>query len=168
MIIVLRLGHRRSRDQRLSTHVGLTARALGADEIVYSGESDKSLLKSVRSVAEQWGGGFSAAYTSDWKRFLKEKKEDGFRIVHLTMYGEPLTKLEEKGEDTVIVVGGAKVPGEVYEMADLNVSVGNQPHSEVAALSIVLDRLVNWEAKEFPGGEIKVEPCEKGKRVVKR
>ncbi|MCG7848715.1 MAG: tRNA (cytidine(56)-2'-O)-methyltransferase, partial [ANME-2 cluster archaeon] len=29
-IVVLRLGHRPERDQRVTTHVGLTARALGA------------------------------------------------------------------------------------------------------------------------------------------
>ncbi|TFG70124.1 MAG: tRNA (cytidine(56)-2'-O)-methyltransferase, partial [Methanomassiliicoccus sp.] len=30
MIVVLRLGHRPERDQRVTTHVALTARALGA------------------------------------------------------------------------------------------------------------------------------------------
>ena len=37
MIVVLRLGHRLKRDERLSTHVGLASRALGADKIIYSG-----------------------------------------------------------------------------------------------------------------------------------
>ena len=30
---VLRLGHRRERDKRITSHLGLTARAFGADEV---------------------------------------------------------------------------------------------------------------------------------------
>jgi tRNA (cytidine56-2'-O)-methyltransferase len=49
------------------------------------------------------------------------------------------------------------------------VAVGNQPHSEVAALAILLDRLGHGKALdqlEFPGGKIKVIPCARGKNVV--
>ena len=44
---------------------------------------------------------------------------------------------------------------------------GNQPHSEVAALAIFLDRLTAGKGlrSDFPG-KIKVLPCERGKRVV--
>jgi tRNA (cytidine56-2'-O)-methyltransferase len=70
--------------------------------------------------------------------------------------------------DLLIVVGAEKVPPEVYQAADFNISVGNQPHSEVAALAILLDRLAQGKefTKEFEGGNIKVLPCERGKRVV--
>jgi len=37
-VAVLRLGHRPGRDERMTTHVGLTARALGADRVVLAGE----------------------------------------------------------------------------------------------------------------------------------
>jgi tRNA (cytidine56-2'-O)-methyltransferase len=48
--------------------------------------------------------------------------------------------------------------------------VGNQPHSEVAALAIVLDRLNASSGKDplssrFTGGEIEIIPCMKGKEV---
>ena len=33
-VAVLRLGHRPGRDNRMTTHVGLTARALGADRVI--------------------------------------------------------------------------------------------------------------------------------------
>ena len=33
----------------------------------------------------------------------------------------------------MIVVGAEKVPREIYELADYNVAVGSQPHSEVSA-----------------------------------
>ncbi|PSP47219.1 tRNA (cytidine(56)-2'-O)-methyltransferase [Halobacteriales archaeon QH_7_69_31] len=38
-VVVLRLGHRPGRDERMTTHVGLTARALGADRVVIAGEA---------------------------------------------------------------------------------------------------------------------------------
>ena len=50
MIVVLRLGHRRARDKRISTHVGLVARAFGAQKIIYSGEKDQKLLDSIKEA----------------------------------------------------------------------------------------------------------------------
>ena len=41
---VLRLGHRRERDKRITSHLGLTARAFGADNFVLSGEEDPNVL----------------------------------------------------------------------------------------------------------------------------
>ena len=38
-ISVLRLGHRRERDKRITSHLGLTARAFGANEVILAGES---------------------------------------------------------------------------------------------------------------------------------
>jgi tRNA (cytidine56-2'-O)-methyltransferase len=60
------------------------------------------------------------------------------------------------------------VPPEVYQRADLNVSVGNQPHSEVAAIAILLDRVFQGKMlqRDYQGAQIKVLPCERGKNVV--
>ena len=55
-ISVLRLGHRPARDKRISTHVGLVARAFGADNLFYSGIKDSSFEKSIHGVVKQWGG----------------------------------------------------------------------------------------------------------------
>ena len=72
-----------------------------------------------------------------------------------------------KDEDIMIIVGASKVPFEVYERADFNVSVGNQPHSEIAALAIFLDRFTEGKALyEDRDGKIKVVPNERGKTVV--
>ena len=67
----------------------------------------------------------------------------------------------------VVVVGGTKVPGELFRIADHNVSIGNQPHSEVAALAVFLESLVGTldEPTRFAGGEIEVVPSERAKRV---
>ncbi|MEM4232772.1 MAG: tRNA (cytidine(56)-2'-O)-methyltransferase, partial [Thermoplasmata archaeon] len=62
-----------------------------------------------------------------------------------------------------------KVPREVYDLADMNVSVGNQPHSEVAALAIFLDRYSGGKVLERDfGGALTVVPNPRGKTVVDR
>src|SRR3989338_6867893 len=92
MITVLRLGHRQKRDERISTHVGLVSRALGADEVIYSGEEDRSLTESVKDVTKRWGGKFSARYEPSWKKVLNACRKKKFCTVHLTMYGLPVKK----------------------------------------------------------------------------
>ena len=86
-IVVLRLGHRIIRDQRLTTHVLLTARAYGADEGLVAGDRDDELLNGVRRVVENWGGEFKVNYVEDWKRILRDWKKMNGKIIHLTMYG---------------------------------------------------------------------------------
>jgi tRNA (cytidine56-2'-O)-methyltransferase len=164
MIKILRLGHRLGRDDRISTHVGLTARQWGAEEIVFSGEKDESMLESQRDIIERWGGDVEVRYTEEWKKEIREF--DGLKV-HLTMYGENINEKEremkkEFGEQNLLVIVGAeKVPRWVYKNVDYNVSVGNQPHSEIAALAVFLDRMNDRETKEgFEGAEIRVEPSE--------
>jgi tRNA (cytidine56-2'-O)-methyltransferase len=86
------------------------------------------------------------------------------------MYGldvdEISEKIKEDGENrnVLVIVGGSKVPGEVYQLSNYNVAVGNQPHSEVSAIAILLDRIS--KRKEFEDGKIKIIPCEKGKKFI--
>jgi len=166
MITVLRLGHRIARDKRITTHVSLVARAFGADKIIIETE-DKQIDKNIRSICERFGGNFEIETGTDRKKIIKKWK--GI-IVHLTMYGqrfdEAITKID-KNKDILIVVGAEKVPPEMYQVSDYNISVGNQPHSEVAALAIFLDRFTKgkWADKQF-NGKLKILPCDKGKKVV--
>ena len=165
-IYVLRLGHRPERDKRISTHVALTARAFGARGI-YFDVVDEKLFKSVRDVVARWGGDFFIEHVESWKKLVKDF--DGL-VVHLTMYGIPLTeKMGEikSSESMLVVVGAEKVPPEVYELSDYNISIGNQPHSEVAALAVFLDRVLEGKVFElnFEGAGIRVIPSERGKRV---
>ncbi len=167
---VLRLGHRPERDKRVTTHVCLTARALGASA-VHIAETDEAVVKSVSSVAKRFGGTFAIDSGKGWKAPLNAWKKAGGQVVHLTMYGLPLAESVPKilgdGRDVLLVIGAEKVPGDLYELADHNVAVGNQPHSEVAALALVLDRLRGgaWEGDAFPGGSLRVVPTAHGKRV---
>ncbi len=172
-VIILRLGHRRGRDARVTTHVGLTARALGAHGMILSGERDEGVHSSLDSVVENWGGTFEVSYQKDWEKALKDF--DGLKV-HLTMYGLPITEIMEKirkradAEDVIVVVGSEKVPGKVYELVDYNLAVTSQPHSEVSALAIFLDRLHQGHELDldFPGGKRRINPCRRGKRVLRQ
>ena len=167
----MRLGHRPERDKRITTHVGLVARAFGAEEMILAGRDDK-LVSGLEDVVERWGGNFQVRSTGGWKGEARRWKEAGGRIVHLTMYGTPLSEsIDEirRSEAVMVVVGAEKVPPEIYEVADWNVGVGNQPHSEVAALAVFLDRLFLGQEldREF-GGKIEVVPSPRYKTVIER
>jgi tRNA (cytidine56-2'-O)-methyltransferase len=168
VIEILRLGHRRKRDERLTTHVCLIARALGADR-VWVAEEDSELEKTISSVVERFGGKFEIKTGVGWKTVMRNFK--GTKV-HLTMYGLPLKETLGKipKGDVLVIVGSEKVPGEVYQMADFNIAVGSQPHSEAGALAVFLDRFTNgsWEDKKFSGGQIEVIPTAFGKGVRKQ
>jgi tRNA (cytidine56-2'-O)-methyltransferase len=175
-IEVLRLSHRLPRDERISTHVALVARAFGASSIAYTGQHDAGFELSVSRICENWGGravsgsAFSLSYEKSAVSFIKARKRGGFTVVHLTMYGIPVQDslpVLKKCEKLLIIVGSEQVPGEIYALSDYNVSVTSQPHSEVAALAILLDRLM--EGRELAGfdfgGKISIIPSERGKRM---
>jgi len=166
---VLRLGHRRIRDQRITSHCALVARAFGTNGIIYSGEKDENLEKSIKKVVKNWGGFFEIKYEYNWKKIIKNWKG---KIVHLTMYGPSLKYLMNEikvcKKDLLVIVGSEKVPSEVYQLSDWNISVTNQPHSEVAALAVFLDRLFKEKElkKKFKNAKIKIVPQEKGKKII--
>lgn len=167
MIIVLRLNHRRVRDKRASTHVGLVSRAFGADKIIFTGDHDKKLIESLNKVVDNWGGKFETEYSKDYLKVIKKYKKNDYLIVHLTMYGlklEDEIKKLRKAKDLLVIVGGEKVPSEVYELSDLNISVTSQPHSEIAALALTLDKYYKGKelSFEFKGGK-KIKPSARGK-----
>ena len=70
----------------------------------------------------------------------------------------------------MIIVGGEKVPPEVYQMADYNLQVTNQPHSEIAGLALFLHEYLGKKAhtKKFPKARLRVIPQERGKKTEKR
>jgi len=168
MINVLRIGHRISRDKRITTHCCLVARNFGADKILIDTE-DKKIEESIKSTCKRFGGDFEIETGISPKKIIKNWKGS---IVHLTMYGETLEKSIkkiDKSKDLLVVVGAEKVPAWIYESADFNVSVGNQPHSEVAALALFLDRYTegSWTEKNF-NGKIEIIPSNTRKKVVSK
>ncbi|MEM2794952.1 MAG: hypothetical protein QXY49_03760, partial [Thermofilaceae archaeon] len=79
-----------------------------------------------------------------------------------------LEQIKAYGKDILVVVGAEKVPADVYKLADFNVAIGNQPHSEVAALAVFLDRLYGGKEllKKFKGGRLVIIPSLRGKKVI--
>ncbi|MEF8779618.1 MAG: tRNA (cytidine(56)-2'-O)-methyltransferase [Haloferacaceae archaeon] len=211
-VVVLRYGHRPGRDDRMTTHVGLTARALGADGVLFPTNAGQS-KETVDGVTERFGGPFVAELRGEQRAAVRDWQ--GI-VVHLTMYGEPVQDVEDEirrhhrgdgdegdggegdgvegdggegdgvegdggegdgvegddatgsGEPILVVVGGEKVPFELYERADYNVAVTNQPHSEVAGLAVFLDRLFEGREldREWEDADRRVLPRETGKEVV--
>jgi tRNA (cytidine56-2'-O)-methyltransferase len=175
-IVVLRWGHRPQRDSRLTTHVALTARALGASGFLLSDVVDKKIKETVEKVARNWGGQFFFEMGTSWKSAVKDWKAQGGVVVHLTAYGENLEtsdvlhRIRRFRRKVMLLVGCQKVPAEFFsdEVSDFNVAVGNQPHSECAALAVFLDRFFEGKelAKEFRKAKIKIFPQERGKKTA--
>ena len=171
-VVVLRYGHRPGRDDRMTTHVGLTARALGADRVVFPDNAGQSAA-TVRDITSRFGGPFAVELREDQAAIVRGF--DGV-VVHLTMYGERVQDVEadvrsavcDDAADLLVVVGGEKVPWELYERADFNVAVTNQPHSEIAGLAVFLDRLFEGTEleREWTDADRRVVPMATGKTVV--
>lgn len=170
--MVLRLGHRIPRDERVTTHVCLTARALGADGVYISDVVDRGLVDRVNRVTFQFGGDFKIEAGATWRSTVNNWGRGGGKIVHLTAYGVPLPKIIAKirnsPADKLVIVGAEKVPGELFRVADWNVAVTNQPISEVSALGIFLDWLFKHRRleKRFTNAKLEIVPVSHGKRVV--
>jgi len=175
-IVVLRWGHRQQRDARLTTHVALTARAMGASGFLLSDVVDKKLKETVEKVTRNWGGKFLFEMGTAWKNAVKDWKAKDGVVVHLTAYGENietsdvLHRIRRLRKKVMLLVGCQKVPGEFFsdEVSDFSVAVGNQPHSELAALAVFLDRFFEGKelAKEFKKAKIKIMPQERGKKTA--
>jgi tRNA (cytidine56-2'-O)-methyltransferase len=168
-VVVLRLGHRPGRDDRMTTHVALTARALGADRAVLVGDASQA-RETVTDITDRFGGPFDVTVTDAYRPLLRDWEG---AVVHLTMYGEPVEAVtpavreRHRTDPLLLVVGAGKVDFEVYERADWNVGVTNQPHSEVAALAVFLDRLFEGAEfdREWVDADRRVIPQVTGKRV---
>ena len=173
---VLRLGYRRGRDPRITTHLALVGRAFGADRFLLAGDEDQDMFDNLKSVEQRFGKGLECEYLKSpmgWlRKFVEEDAGDGSPgvAVHLTMYGEPFREAIPKirrDRPLVVIVGGAKVPGEVFKLSQYNVAVGNQPHSEVAALALFMDEWFGGGAAErsFPEAKLIIEGTNQGKIV---
>jgi tRNA (cytidine56-2'-O)-methyltransferase len=153
----------------MTTHVALTARALGADRAVLVGDASQA-RETVTDITDRFGGPFDVTVTDAYRPLLRDWEG---AVVHLTMYGEPVEAVtpavreRHRTDPLLLVVGAGKVDFEVYERADWNVGVTNQPHSEVAALAVFLDRLFEGAEfdREWVDADRRVIPQATGKRV---
>ncbi len=175
-VIVLRWGHR-YRDKRLTSHVALTARALGASGFILADVRDKKVETTVEKVTKRWGGPFCFKMGTPWKQAVEEWKAKEGIIVHLTAYGENiqttdvLERIEATGKDILVIVGSRKVPSEFFseKVSDYNVAIGNQPHSECSSLAIFLYKILEGRGllREFKNAKVKIIPQIRGKKTQK-
>lgn len=174
-LVVLRWGHR-FRDQRVTTHVALVARAFGALGFVLADVEDQTVKTTIDKIVANWGGRFHINMGEPWKQVIKEWRSRGGVVVHLTAYGENIQtsdvmeRIRALEEDILIIVGSQKVPKEFFspDVSDFNVAVGNQPHSEVSSLAVFLDRFFCGKelATELRGAKLGIVPQKHGKKVV--
>ncbi|MEM2450126.1 MAG: tRNA (cytidine(56)-2'-O)-methyltransferase, partial [Candidatus Methanomethylicaceae archaeon] len=102
-----------------------------------SGIKDENILKTINKICETWGGNFWINFIENPLFLIREWKKNGGIVVHLTMYGIPISKILNSldlEKDILVIVGSEKVPREYYYEANYNIAIGNQPHSEVSAL----------------------------------
>jgi len=176
-VVVLRWGHRPHRDLRLTTHVALTARALGATGLILADMEDKKIKETIEKVSKNWGGSFFFEMGTPWKEAVREWKAKGGTVVHLTVYGENiqtsniLQRIKASRKDVLVMVGSQKVPKEFFleAISDFNVAIGNQPHSECASLAIFLDRFFEGQElkKGFKNAKTRIVPQKRGKKIEK-
>ncbi|MCK4424525.1 tRNA (cytidine(56)-2'-O)-methyltransferase [Candidatus Bathyarchaeota archaeon] len=175
-IVVLRWGHRPYRDIRLTTHTALTARALGASGFILADTEDRKIEENVKKVVKNWGGPFFFEMGTPWRKAVKEWKERGGTVIHLSAYGENietsdvLKRIRLSEKDILVIVGSQKVPKEFFseKVADFNVAIGNQPHSECASLAVFLDRFFRGKelAKSFKNARIRIVPQKRAKKIA--
>ena len=171
MITVFRYLHRRIRDKRVTTHCALVSRAFGVNKFIYVGDEDLEMENTISNVEKRFGKELSVEFANNWFEKLKELKNNSI-LIHLTMYGKLIDNFIKedfpkiKNNNFTIFIGSTKVPKEVYQLADYNISITNQPHSEISALAITLDRInPSYKKKQFHG-KIKIIPNVKKKEVI--
>ncbi len=174
MVYVLRLGHRLTRDKRVTSHLALVARAFGANGFILEGKCDPSVERTIEKTNRCWGRALDYYECGvSGKSLVREWRANGGEVIHLTMYGLPIWEviddIRSSPRPKLIIVGAEKVDRYYYDNADYNVSVGLQPHSEIAALAVFLDRLFqgSWSTLETIDPAMYIIPQRRGKNVVR-
>ena len=163
---IFRLHHRINRDPRIDTHLALVARIFGIEKVYYSGDKDSEWEDGIYGVVRKFGGNLKLEHVKEDIKFVKNFR--GVKV-HLTVYGIDFRKkIKDVNEEknVLLIVGGEKVPPEIYQLSDYNLSVSNQPHSEIAALGIFLYEFFGGKFKKFKG-EIEIGENERGKTILK-
>lgn len=168
---ILRLSHRIHRDIRLSSHIALTCRAFNCSKMYYSGDKDSSLENTLVEINKKFGSNFTIEHIKNPEKLINDKKNDDYKIIHLTMYGISVKKkidVIKEEEKILIIIGSEHVPGVYYESADYNISITSQPISELSALTIFLHEYFGGKELdiEFEDAKVRIISQEKGKKVI--
>lgn len=139
--------------------------------MIIADHRDKEVEARVMEMVDRFGGNFQIETGRPWKRVVSDWKTGGGLVVHLTAYGLPLPEvignIRESDRNVLVVVGSEKMPGEMFRLADWNVSVTSQPMSEIAALAVFLDWFHQHSQldQEFARAKIRIIPSRDGKKI---
>ena len=147
----------------------LTARALGASEIMFTRGKEARIARYMNSLEREWGGTFKVSFNIDYRKAMAEA--NNYMKVYLTRYGVPLNKLIyqiKTYKNIMLIVSSIKASSlSMHRIADFNASVTDQPHCSAAAIAIFLHEF--YEGRElavhFENSKYKVIPKEHGINV---
>jgi tRNA (cytidine56-2'-O)-methyltransferase len=133
------------------------------------------IKSTIDDVNNRWGhaSNFKIEIVKGWRNVILNWKKNGGVVIHLTMYGlnvdDIIGKIKDNSNDILIIVGAEKVPKEIYTLSDYNIAVGNQPHSEISSLAIVLDRIFGGKQLKlnFESAKLKIIPSHREKVIEK-
>jgi tRNA (cytidine56-2'-O)-methyltransferase len=165
MISVLVIG---GNDYAGNLDLCLTARALGASEIIFAAKRNARLVRYISTLERKWGGRFRVNFTNNYTEALR--KSMNYKKVYLTRYGMPLNKLTyvlNTYKNIMLIVSPASSSPKLHGIADFNVSVTDQPHCSSAAIAIFLHDFYRGRelAIHFENAKYKVMPKEHGVSV---
>ena len=125
---------------------------------------------------KNWGGEFDFSMGEPFNNTVNEWRKNKSIVVHLTAYGENiqtsdiLNRIKSHKKDIMVIVGSKKVPAEFFSerISDYNLAIGNQPHSEIAALAVFLDRIYEGKElnKKFQNAKFKILPSKRRKVII--
>ncbi len=158
--------------------MALTARAFGASGFILSDLNDFAIKRTLEKITENWGGTFIFRMGIPFKNAVEEWKRNDGIIIHLTAYGENietsniLDRIKSHKKDMMLIVGSKKVPKDFFseKISDYNLAVGNQPHSEIAAVAIFLDRFFHGKelSRAYDNAKFFIIPSKRKKQLIEK
>ena len=158
-------------DYSSSIDMCLTARALGASEMIFASKRDAKIIRYMSSLEKEWGGKFKISFVKSYKVALDNAVKS--KKVYLTRYGMPLSKLTyilNTYKNIMLMVSSVKASSKIlHNIADFNVSVTDQPHCASAAIAVFLHNFYRGRelAMHFENAKYKVIPREHGISIEK-
>lgn len=146
----------------------LTARALGAAEIIFIGRKDQRLPRYMGAVNAKWGGSFKVKFMGRYAEAIKSASR--YAKVNLTRFGVPLKqKIYQLRtyKNILLIVSLKDEAGPIHRLSDFNISISSQPHSCTASIAVFLHEFYNGRelAMHFENARFKVIPKERGAEV---
>jgi tRNA (cytidine56-2'-O)-methyltransferase len=86
-------------DSRVTTHVCLTARALGADGVIVADRNNKTIEATITEVGGKFGGHFLFVSGQPWRKTIPRLEGKGGKVVHLNPYGLLHTQSSQKDRE---------------------------------------------------------------------